>query len=102
DLKPGNQVQINGQAADLMYSIIFGANAKPMTETLTNQAKGQSLNISNDKFMDVSGRVIPANIRIDSKVKEKAIQLILNYTKIDLDQNLQYPFTVSSRYTRAD
>ncbi|MBE7177086.1 MAG: DUF4292 domain-containing protein [Mucilaginibacter polytrichastri] len=98
----GGNVLVQGNAADLFYAIIFGANAKAAKTTITDEKKGQSLIVSDDNFLEVSGRTIPGNILISSQVKEKKIQLVINYSRIELDQNLQYPFSVPSRYQQPD
>lgn len=97
----GGNVLVQGNTPDLFYAIVFGSNAKSVKTTLSSEQKGQSLIVSNDNFLNVSGRTIPGNILINSQVKAKKVQMVLNYNKIELDQNLQYPFTVPGRYLQA-
>jgi hypothetical protein len=93
---------ISGSLEDLVYNLMLGADMKVGQFNLSNQNAGQSLQANNSVFIPAGSKTAPSQIDIQSTSQNKKIQVNLHYTKIDLDQPLQYPFSIPERYTPAD
>jgi len=95
-------ITISGSLEDLVYSLMLGADMKVGQFNLSNQNAGQSLQANNSFFIPTGNKTAASQIDIQSTSQNKKIQVNLHYTKIDLDQPLQYPFSIPERYTPAD
>jgi hypothetical protein len=93
---------ISGNLQDLLYKLLLDTGMKGIQLNLTNQNQGQSLQVNNSSFIPVNNRIVPSQIDIQSVSQNKKIQVNLRYTKVDLDEPLQYPFNIPERYTPAD
>ncbi|HEY0245116.1 MAG TPA: DUF4292 domain-containing protein [Mucilaginibacter sp.] len=94
--------QVSGNLQDLFYKLMLNPDLKVTQLNLDNQNQGQSLQVNTNGFTAVDNRIVPSQIDIQSASQNKKIQVNLHYTKVDLDQQLQYPFSIPERYTPAD
>ncbi|MDN5287325.1 MAG: hypothetical protein JWR38_3599 [Mucilaginibacter sp.] len=94
-------VTLSGNLQDLLYKLIVGADLKVTQTNLSNQNEGQSLQVTNNTFIQATNRVIPSQIDIASVVKNKKIQINLHYTKADFDVQQSYPFSIPASYEPA-
>jgi hypothetical protein len=97
-----DNLTISGNLQDLLYKLVIGADYKVTQTNLSNQAQGQSLQVANNTFIQVANRIMPSQIDIASVVKDKKIQVNLHYTKVDFDQQQDYPFSIPERYEPAN
>jgi len=96
-----NNTTLSGSLGDLLYKLIVGADNKVTQTNLNNQNEGQSLQVANNAFIQASNRILPSQIDIASVVKDKKVHINLHYTKVDFDQQLEYPFSIPDRYEPA-
>src|ERR1700761_5270132 len=96
-----NNTTLTGNLKDLIYMLMVGPDMKVAQFHLANEAQGQSLQINNSSFIQASNRIVPSQIDIASVIKDKKIQANLHYTRVDFDQELQYPFNIPERYAPA-
>lgn len=103
DVMIGNNgnTSLRGNLDDLVYDLFVGTDNKVTQTTLINQSQGQSLVVSNSTFIQSTNRILPSLIDIASIVKEKKIHINLHYTKVDFNQQLEYPFSIPDRYEPA-
>ncbi|MDB5003767.1 MAG: hypothetical protein JWQ34_1992 [Mucilaginibacter sp.] len=97
----GNVI-LSGNLQELMYSLMLGTNMRVTQFNLSNINEGQALLVNNSNFIQATNRLIPSQIDILSTIKEKKIQANLRYTKVDFDQQLDFPFNIPERYTPAN
>jgi hypothetical protein len=103
DFKPASEnTEISDSLQELLYKLLLGPDMKVRQFSLSNQSVGQSLQVNNNAFIQVDGKIVPSQIDIQSVSQNKKIQVNLHYTKVDIDQPLQYPFSIPERYTPAD
>jgi hypothetical protein len=95
-------VAISGSLEDLVYNLMLGPNMKAGQLNLSNHNQAQSLQVTNNGFITVDNRLVPSQIDIQSTSQNKKIKVNLQYTKVDLDQQLQYPFSIPERYKSED
>jgi hypothetical protein len=95
-------ITLSGSLQDLIYQLLFGAEMKTTQLNLNNQNEGQTLQVSYSNFIKINDGLVPSQIEIQSSTPKDKIQASLHYTKVDLNQPLQYPFNIPERYTSAD
>jgi hypothetical protein len=95
-------ITLAGNLEELIYKLLLGPDMKVAQFNLSNQAQAQSLQVNNSEFVQVDNRIVPSQIAISSVSKDKKIQANLHYTKIELDQQLEYPFNIPETYTPAN
>lgn len=98
----GGDLTLSGNLNEVVFKLILGPDLKVTQTNLSNQAAGQTLQVTNSVFIQAVNRVMPSQIDINSTVKDKKIQVNLHYTKTDFDVPLEFPFGIPSRYTPAD
>lgn len=96
-----NNITLSGDLQDLIYMLMVGPDMKVAQLHLTSQNDGQSLQVTNSNFIQANNRTVPSQIDIASVVKDKKMQVNLHYTKVDFDQQLEYPFNIPERYAPA-
>jgi hypothetical protein len=103
NLQPeANGILISGMLSDLVYKMMLNQESKPVQLSLANHNAGQSLMVNNSDFMSVAGKRLPAQIEIQSEAMKKKVHINMRYTKVDLDQPLDYPFSIPEKYKPAD
>lgn len=97
-----NNITLSGNLQQLLYKMIFNPDMKVSQLNLSNSAQQQSLQVTNSNFVLVDGRTLPSQININSGLKEKKISVKLEYSKVELDRVLEYPFNIPETYTPAN
>ncbi|MDB5030911.1 DUF4292 domain-containing protein [Mucilaginibacter sp.] len=95
-------ITLSGNLQDLIYKLMLGPDMKVSQFNLANQSAGQSLQVNNTNFIQAANRIIPSQIDISSIIKDKKILANLHYTKVDFDQQLEFPFNIPERYAPAN
>jgi hypothetical protein len=93
-----DNITLTGNLQDLVYKLIIGPGMKVTQTDLNDQNAGQSLQVTNNTFIQAGSRMLPSQIDITSLVKDKKIEVNLHYIKSEFDQQLEYPFSIPSRY----
>ena len=102
-LQPTNgNVTLSGKLQDLVYRLTLGPDKKAQQLNLSNPAEAQTLQVTNNVPVQADNKIVPSQIDIQSAIKSKKIQVNLHYTKVDFDQQLEYPFNIPERYKPAD
>jgi len=94
-----SQTVLSGNLRGLLYKLLVGPDMKVKQTNLNNEGLGQSLQVTNNTFIQAGNHVVPSQIDMDSVVKDKKIEVNLHYVKVDFDQQLEYPFSIPARYT---
>ncbi|MFD0750567.1 DUF4292 domain-containing protein [Mucilaginibacter calamicampi] len=100
--KTDNNITLSGKLQQLLYKMIFNPDMKVSQLNLSDNAQQQAMQVTNSKFVLVDGRTLPSQINIASTLKEKKISINLEYSKIDLDRVLDYPFNIPESYKPAN
>ncbi|MEO8886812.1 MAG: DUF4292 domain-containing protein [Mucilaginibacter sp.] len=102
-LQPTNgNVTLSGKLQELVYRLTLGPDKKAQLLNLSNPAEAQTLQVTNDAPVQAENKIVPSQIDIQSAIKNKKIQVNLHYTRVDFDQQLEYPFNIPERYSPAD
>jgi hypothetical protein len=94
-----SKTTLTGNLRGLLYKLLIGPDMKVTQTNLNDQSAGQSLQVTNNTFIQAGNRVVPSQIDMASVVKDKKIEVNLHYVKVEFDQPLEYPFSIPSRYT---
>jgi len=97
-----DSIVLTGNLQDLVYKLIIGPGMRVTQTNLSDQNAGQSLQVTNNTFIQAGTRVLPSQIEITSIVKDKKIQVNLHYIKSEFDQQLEYPFNIPARYKESN
>jgi hypothetical protein len=100
--KVDNNVTLSGKLQQLLYKMMFNPDLKVSQLNLSNSEQQQSLQVTNSNFVLVDGRTLPSQININSSLKEKKIVVKLEYSKVELDRVLEYPFNIPESYKPAN
>lgn len=95
-------VTLNGALQDLVYKMVLTTGSKVIRTNLSNQNRGQSLQISNSAFVQSGAQQVPSQIDIVSIAENKKIQVNLRYVKTDFNLQQDYPFNIPDGYTPAE
>jgi len=100
--KVDNSITLSGTMQQLLYKLIFNPEMKVSQLNLSNNEQQQSMQVINSNFVLVEGRTLPSQINIGSNLKGKKISVKLEYSKVELDRALEYPFNIPETYTPAN
>lgn len=64
-----------------------------------NPKHGKKLTAEYDNFFIVEKQMMPLHIDFEVKA-EKKMDILINYSRVELDKELRYPFKISSKYER--
>ncbi len=90
--------QLKTVLASMVYNFTVNQQNKVLFTQLNDASAGQELLVNYTNFLSINQQLIPHSVIINSKAKNKAISLDLNYLKIDMDGNVDLPFRVPERF----
>lgn len=95
----GNQTLLSGVLKSLTANILFNEHHKVVQTNLVDSEASQNLDVNYADFTEISGRKIPHSILIKSQADKKNIQINLQFTRVSLDESLDFPFNVPKRFS---
>jgi len=99
DLKQEEGVWVlSGTSQSLAYRTIFNTLLKSATLNLNDAAAAQALKVTYDKYTPVNNGIFPSDMKITSAVGNKKISVAVEFTKIDANVALEFPFSVPKNY----
>ncbi len=93
---------LSGSLQNVMYKLLLGPSKRVTQLNLSNPAEAQTLQVANREFTQSGNKIVPSQIDIQSAIKSKKIQVNLQYTRVDFDQQLEYPFNIPESYKPAN
>ncbi|MGF1923781.1 MAG: DUF4292 domain-containing protein [Bacteroidia bacterium] len=99
DLKQEGGVWVlSGSANNLAYRSLFNTLLK-INETSLNDAKAaQAFKVTYGSYTPLNSALFPSSLKINSMSGSKKIDVDLNYTKIDINVPVDFPFSVPKSY----
>lgn len=95
-------VQIVGVRDDLSFQYSLNNKYRPKVIRLTPVGSSNSLEAYYSSFNDITGYNFPQNQNIKLNTSNINVTVVLNYNKIDFNQELEMPFTVPAKYKVLD
>lgn len=99
DLAQENGVWVlSGTTESLAYRSVFNTLLK-VTETTLNDAKaGQAFKVSYGKYTPLNNALFPSSLNISTKSGAKMINIEIEFSKIESNVPVEFPFTVPKSY----
>jgi len=99
DLKQEGGVWIlNGTEQGLAYRTLFNTLLKAAELNLNDAEAGQALKVVYDKYTPINKGLFPSNLKITSAVGDKKISVAVEFTKIDANVPVEFPFNVPKSF----
>ena len=99
DLTMENGVwQLKGQDNSLVYQVLFNTLLKSQTLHLNDAAAGQALKVSYSDYTPLNQALFPSKFKISSLAGAKKVNVSLDFTRIEADVPVEFPFTVPRSY----
>lgn len=96
--KATDDVQLVGVKNNLSFQYSLNGNYRPKVIRLTPVGSSQSLEAFYSSFNDLTGYNFPQNQNIKLSATDFQVNALLNYNKIEFNQEVEMPFTVPARY----
>ena len=100
--KATEDVQLVGVKDELSFQYSLNNKFRPKVFRLSTVGSGSSLEAFYSAFNDVTGYNFPQNQNIKLRASAMQVDAIVNYNKIDFNQELEMPFTVPAKYKVLD
>ena len=99
DLNQENGVWVlSGLTNNLAYRSLFNTLLK-VSETSLNDAKAaQAFKVTYGSYTPLNSTLFPSSLKINSMSGIKKIDVDINFTKIDINVPVDFPFTVPKSY----
>lgn len=94
-----SQTVLSSLLENLRYSAQLNERNKVLQTSLTDDSAGQALQVNYADFVPVSAREIPHSVNIQSAAERKDIRINLKYTRVTIDEALEFHFNVPKRVT---
>lgn len=90
---------LNGQNESLAYKILFDSSLKVSENNMNDVQSGQALKVVyKDAHLIVGDVLLPAGLKINSMSGTKRLSIDLEYTRIERNVPLDFPFSVPRKY----
>jgi len=91
--------KLEGEKETLVYKVLFDAMMKVKETNINDVKSGQALKIVySGAYLNVSGTPIPNGITINSMAGTRRANIELEYTAIERNPVLEFPFSVPAKY----
>jgi hypothetical protein len=97
DLAEG-KFELSGDKGTLAYQVLFNTLLKPAELNLNDVKAGQALKVVYGDYQEVTGARYPSMLKINSVSGKKKTNLTFDFSKIERNLQLDFPFTVPNRF----
>jgi hypothetical protein len=89
---------ISGEEGTLAFKVLFNEIMKVSENNLNDLKSGQALKVAYGGYQQVNDGLFPSSLTINSMAGTKRVNLQLDYTKVDRNIPLDFPFSVPKNY----
>jgi len=89
---------LSGQQQDLAYRMLFNTLMKVSEDNLNDVQTGQALKVQYGEYQQVNNALFPSSVKINSIAGKQKISIDLDFSKIESNVPLEFPFTVPAKY----
>jgi hypothetical protein len=90
--------ELKGQQQDLAYKVLFNTLLKVGENNLNDVKSGKALKVVYGDYQKVADQLLPSSIQISSMAGLKKIDIKLDFSKIERNLPLDFPFSVPKKY----
>lgn len=94
----GGTFALTGNKADLNYRILFNTLLKTAEITMNDVKAGQALKVVYSDYQKLSDVLIPSAMKINSMSGKKKTNIAFDFSTIERNVVLDYPFTLPNRF----
>jgi hypothetical protein len=99
ELKFDNGVWVlEGRKETLAYKLLFNTLLKVAETNLNDVRSGQAFKVVNSQYQDINKSLYPSVMSINSMSGTKKINIDLNFSKVESNVPLDFPFSVPKRF----
>lgn len=93
------KIEPKKQPQNFIHSLFLNpANFKIVSATVSQPDYNRFLNVQYKDYQNIEGRFFPTNISIVNTEETEQTKIEINYRKIDLNVNINFPFEIPSGY----
>jgi len=89
---------LNGDKGDLAFRVLFNTLLKTQELNLNDVKAGQALKVVYSDYQDVTGALFPSVIKLNSISGRKKTNIAFDFSKIERNLPLDFPFSVPKRF----
>lgn len=89
---------LKGQQQDLAYRVLFNTLMKVQENNLNDVRSGKALKVVYGDYQKVADELFPSSMQISSMAGAKNVGLKLDFSKIERNLPLDFPFSVPGKY----
>lgn len=90
--------ELSGEKATLVYRMLFNNLLKVSETNLNDTRSSQALKVVYGDYQEMNGTLFPTSIKINSMAAGKRVAIDLDFSKIDSNLPVEFPFNVPGRY----
>lgn len=90
--------ELKGQQQDLAYRVMFNTLLKVSENNLNDVKSGKALKVVYGDYQKVIEELFPSNMQISSLAGIKQVDIQLDFSKIERNVPLDFPFSVPKKY----
>lgn len=90
--------ELSGEKATLVYRVLFNNLLKVSETNLNDTRSSQALKVVYGDYQEMNGTLFPTSIKINSMAGGKRVAIDLDFSKIDSNLPVEFPFNVPGRY----
>ena len=89
---------LNGDKGDLAFRVLFNTLLKTQELNLNDVKAGQALKVVYSDYQDITGALFPSVIKLNSISGRKKTNIDFDFSKIERNLPLDFPFSVPKRF----
>ena len=89
---------LSGVQGDLAYRVLFNTLMKVGENNLNDVKSGRALRVIYGEYQKIDNIPVPSNIRISSNAGTQKLNITLDFSKIERNLPLDFPFNVPAKY----
>lgn len=100
--KSDTDIKVMGKNEDLLFYYTLTPENKPQVLQIVQSVTQESLKTQYLQYTDFSGYTFPKIFQIVFDSQNKPVEALLEYSQIQFNEVLEFPFSVPSRYKRIE
>lgn len=89
---------LSGQKMNLSYSILFNNLLKSALVNLNDVKAGQAMKVDYANYQLVDSVLFPSTVKVNSQSGKRKVNIAFDFSKIERNIPLEFPFTVPKRF----
>ena len=96
----GSYLAVTKDASDILYNFAIDGNDHVISTLIYGEKKNYTLQCSYNKFIIDQQRSYPTEVAFKIGIKDKRMDLMLSYSKLDIDKDIDIDSSVPTQYRK--